>query len=313
MKQQFFPLPTARKCWSNSAFRRAAHLNDAAAIGAGRALAEGSAGGEDRHRLCRTGRAAILFAFTRLPDPAFAKIVVLTSAEAAREALKERLRDAVADGLAPEACVRVTQLVFGPFPPSLSSFVSLAPMRAGCTRSPNKSLRSCVAIPTLGRPIGLGRSRAGISLRSRSGSAESDRPVAGRGRAAAAVPAHRHCVTQVRENIRNVSVVARSAGDNRLDPARLADFSLMSRDGRPDSARPDRPFRNPAGRTDHEAPRPHAGRHGSLGHQRSAAAPRSLEAGHEGSCSRLSHRFQLAIASRWAARSRNRSKPILRS
>jgi multidrug efflux pump subunit AcrB len=39
-------------------------------------------------------------------------------------------------------------------------------------------------------------------------------------------------VTQVRENIRNVPVVARSAGDNRLDPARLADFSLFSRDGR---------------------------------------------------------------------------------
>ncbi|MGO6908373.1 AcrB/AcrD/AcrF family protein, partial [Rhizobium ruizarguesonis] len=39
-------------------------------------------------------------------------------------------------------------------------------------------------------------------------------------------------VTQVRDNIRNVPVVARSAGENRLDPSRLADFSLMSRDGR---------------------------------------------------------------------------------
>jgi multidrug efflux pump subunit AcrB len=40
-------------------------------------------------------------------------------------------------------------------------------------------------------------------------------------------------VTQVREDIRNVPVVARSAGGERLDPARLADFSLTSRDGRP--------------------------------------------------------------------------------
>ena len=39
-------------------------------------------------------------------------------------------------------------------------------------------------------------------------------------------------VTQVRENIRNVPVVARSAGEIRLDPARLADFSLVTRDGR---------------------------------------------------------------------------------
>ena len=39
-------------------------------------------------------------------------------------------------------------------------------------------------------------------------------------------------VTQVREDIRNVPIVARSAGGERLDPTRLADFSLMSRDGR---------------------------------------------------------------------------------
>ena len=37
-------------------------------------------------------------------------------------------------------------------------------------------------------------------------------------------------VTQVREDIRNVPVVARSAGGERLDPTRLADFSLMSRE-----------------------------------------------------------------------------------
>src|SRR5437763_12209182 len=39
-------------------------------------------------------------------------------------------------------------------------------------------------------------------------------------------------VTQVREDIRNVPIVARSAGGERLDPAQLADFSLMSREGR---------------------------------------------------------------------------------
>src|SRR5437667_952972 len=49
-----------------------------------------------------------------LPDPSFAKIVVLTPGEEAREALKWRLRDAAAEGLAPEARVRVTQIVFGP-------------------------------------------------------------------------------------------------------------------------------------------------------------------------------------------------------
>src|SRR5439155_6463312 len=52
-----------------------------------------------------------------LPDPSFAKIVVLTQSEKARETLKIRLRQAVADGLAPEARVRVTQPVFGPYSP----------------------------------------------------------------------------------------------------------------------------------------------------------------------------------------------------
>src|SRR5690606_21175518 len=49
-----------------------------------------------------------------LPDPSFAKIVVLAGDDKEREALKFRLREAIADGLAPEAQVRVTQIVFGP-------------------------------------------------------------------------------------------------------------------------------------------------------------------------------------------------------
>jgi hypothetical protein len=52
-----------------------------------------------------------------LPDPSFAKIVILTDSQASRDALKLRLRQAVASGLAPEARVRVTQLVFGPYSP----------------------------------------------------------------------------------------------------------------------------------------------------------------------------------------------------
>lgn len=40
-----------------------------------------------------------------LPDPSFAKIVVLTDSQEAREALKLRLREAAANGTAPEALV----------------------------------------------------------------------------------------------------------------------------------------------------------------------------------------------------------------
>ena len=58
--------------------------------------------------------------------------------------------------------------------------------------------------------------------------------ISGRGGAAASVPAQR-CdrSTQVREDIRTVDVVARSAGGERLDPARLGDLTLTSRDGQP--------------------------------------------------------------------------------
>ncbi|VTN14309.1 Uncharacterised protein [Raoultella terrigena] len=43
--------------------------------------------------------------------------MVLTDNPQAREALKFRLREAAASGLAPEARLRVTQLVFGPYSP----------------------------------------------------------------------------------------------------------------------------------------------------------------------------------------------------
>src|SRR5947199_5422485 len=40
-------------------------------------------------------------------------------------------------------------------------------------------------------------------------------------------------ITQVRENIRAVNIVARSAGPERLDPARLENFTLTTRNGKP--------------------------------------------------------------------------------
>src|SRR5438477_8355723 len=40
-------------------------------------------------------------------------------------------------------------------------------------------------------------------------------------------------ITQVRENIRAVNVVVRSAGPERLDPAKLENFTLTTRNGKP--------------------------------------------------------------------------------
>ncbi|HMB77625.1 MAG TPA: efflux RND transporter permease subunit, partial [Kiloniellaceae bacterium] len=169
-----------------------------------------------------------------LPDPAFAKIVVLTPDAEAREALKHRLREVVAEGLTPEAYVRVTQLVFGPYTPFPVEFRIMGPDPAQLYSISERALdimrgvrdvrqanrdwgnRTPVLrfVPDQDRLnlIGLSPAEVGQQLQF----------------LLTGIP-----VTQVREDIRNVSVVARSAGGERLDPTRLADFSLMSRDGRP--------------------------------------------------------------------------------
>ncbi|PGH56229.1 MFS transporter [Azospirillum palustre] len=167
-----------------------------------------------------------------LPDPAFAKIVVLTPDAETREALKHRLRQSVAQGLAPEAYVRVTQLVFGPYTPFPVEFRVMGPDPAKLYDISEKALAIMRSVPDVRQAnrdwgnrtpvlrftpdqdrlnlIGLSPAEVGQQLQFLlTGIA----------------------VTQVREDIRNVPIVARSAGGERLDPARLADFSLTSRTG----------------------------------------------------------------------------------
>ncbi|MEY9560269.1 efflux RND transporter permease subunit [Sinorhizobium fredii] len=168
-----------------------------------------------------------------LPDPAFAKIVVLTPDSHAREALKHRLREAVSQGLAPEAYVRVTQLVFGPYTPFPVEFRIMGPDPVQLYEISEKALDIMKGVPDVRQANRDWGNRTPV-LRF---VPDQDRlNLIGLSPAEAAqqmqfllsgIP-----VTQVRENIRNVPVVARSAGASRLDPARLADFSLMSRDGR---------------------------------------------------------------------------------
>jgi multidrug efflux pump subunit AcrB len=168
-----------------------------------------------------------------LPDPAFAKIVVLTPNAEARQTLKHRLREAVAQGLAPEAYVRATQFVFGPPSTFPVEFRITGPDPAQLYRISEKALdimRGVADVREANRDwgnrtpvlrfildqdrlnlIGLSTAEVGQQLQF----------------LLTGIP-----VTQVREDIRNVPIVARSAGAERLDPTRLADFSLMSRDGR---------------------------------------------------------------------------------
>src|SRR6185437_8933242 len=76
------------------------------------------------------GQGAPRFFFSynpELPDPAFAKLIILTPDARARDRLKLRLRERIAQGLAPEARVRVSQLIFGPYPRYLVNFRVMGP------------------------------------------------------------------------------------------------------------------------------------------------------------------------------------------
>jgi multidrug efflux pump subunit AcrB len=169
-----------------------------------------------------------------LPNPAFAKIVALTPDAHAREELKHRLREAIASGLAPEASVRVTQLVFGPYTPFPVEFRITGPDPDQLYKISDEALAIMRSVPDVRQPNRDWGNRTPV-LRF---IPDQDRlNLIGLSPAEAAqqmqlllsgVP-----ITQVRENIRSVPVIARSAGENRLDPSRLSDFSLMSRSGRP--------------------------------------------------------------------------------
>jgi multidrug efflux pump subunit AcrB len=167
-----------------------------------------------------------------LPDPSFAKIVVLTPGEEAREALKWRLRDAVAGGLAPEARVRVTQIVFGPPSPFPVAFRVMGPdpeklrdiaaqvrdvMQASpLMRTTNSDWGE--RVPTLRFALDQDRLQS-IGLTSSDAAQQMQFLLSG-------VP-----ITEVREDIRSVQITARSAGNARLDPGRIADFTLVGAAG----------------------------------------------------------------------------------
>ncbi|WP_314410321.1 efflux RND transporter permease subunit [Pseudomonas kuykendallii] len=167
-----------------------------------------------------------------LPDPSFAKIVVRTDNPEEREALKQRLRQAIADGLASEARVRVTQLVFGPYSPYPVAYRVMGPdpdrlreIAAEVQRTMDASplMRTVNTdwgsrVPTLHFTLQQDRLQA-VGLTSSAVAQQLQFLLSG------------VSVTAVREDIRTVQVMARAAGGIRLDPARVMDFTLAGASG----------------------------------------------------------------------------------
>jgi multidrug efflux pump subunit AcrB len=183
------------------------------------------------------GQGAPRFFFSyspELPDPSFAKLIVLTPDAEARERLKVRLRERVAEGLAPEAQIRASQLVFGPYTHFPVTFRVMGPditkvraiadevqaaMRANPnTRQVNQDWGE--RAPTVHFVLDQDRLQL-IGLTSTDVAEQLQLLLTG------------VTATQVREDIRIVEVAARSSGPERLDPAKFEDFALTSKSGRP--------------------------------------------------------------------------------
>jgi multidrug efflux pump subunit AcrB len=202
-----------------------------------------------------------------LPDPSFAKIVVLTDGETSRDALKLRLRQAVADGLAPEARVRVTQIVFGPPSPFPVAFRVMGPepeklrdiaakVRAVMQATPEMRTVNTdwgERVPVLHFSLDQDRLQT-IGLTSSDVGQQLQFLLSG-------IP-----ITEVREDIRSVEVIARSAGNARLT----------------DSALTDRNRRDPHGRPDPPSPRSHADDHRARRHRRGSATAGRVDGRLEG-------------------------------
>ncbi|MDK9706245.1 MAG: efflux RND transporter permease subunit [Desulforhopalus sp.] len=175
----------------------------------------------------------ILSLNSELPNPAYAQIVVATESPAARDALKSKLREIIAQGAFPEARVRVKQFVFGPPVPFPVLFRVMGPdenelrriareTRAIMAENPNmrdvhldwgertQSLRLVLDQDRL-RLLGLTPQETGLQLQA----------------ILNGVP-----TTQMREGIRTVDVVVRAPGSERHSLEDIENITLTTRDGR---------------------------------------------------------------------------------
>lgn len=167
-----------------------------------------------------------------LPDPSFAKLVVRTENQDEREVLKIKLRQAIADGLAPEARVRVTQLVFGPYSPYPVAFrvsgqdpeklrIIAEEVLKVMDESPKMRTVNTdwgTRVPALHFTLQQDRLQA-VGLTSNSVAQQLQFLLSG-------VP-----VTEVREDIRSVQVIGRAAEDIRLNPEKISGFTLIGSAG----------------------------------------------------------------------------------
>ncbi|QGU88222.1 efflux RND transporter permease subunit [Erwinia sorbitola] len=167
-----------------------------------------------------------------LPDPSFAKMVILTENAEAREELKYRLRQAISDGRTPAAKVHVTQLVFGPYSPYPVAYRIMGPepkiLRQIATKVEkvmhnNPSMRTVnmdwgSKVPTLHFSLDQDRLQA-LGLTTASVSQQLQFLLSG-------LP-----VTEVRQDNRTVQVTGRARDDTGTNLKKISAFTLQGSSG----------------------------------------------------------------------------------
>ena len=168
----------------------------------------------------------------QLPNEAFAEIVIVAKNVEARERIKAKIENAVADGALPEARVRVDRFNFGPpvgFPvqfrvigPDTKKVREIAyQVRDVMRQNPNVKdvqLDWNEQSPYLKLVVDQDRARA-LGLTPQDVSQALSMLISG-------AP-----VTTVRDGIEKVGVVARAVASERLDLARVGDLTVTSRNG----------------------------------------------------------------------------------
>jgi len=167
-----------------------------------------------------------------LPDPSFAKIIVLTPDAKARDRLKQRLRERIAEGLAPEARLRVSQLVFGPYEHYPVAFRVMGPDPDTVRQVADRVqvvMRSNTNTRNVNQDWGERMPTVHFALNQQRLQLMGITPVEAAEQLQTLLTGE--AVAQVREDIRTVELIARGAGSERLDPAKVADFTLTNREG----------------------------------------------------------------------------------
>ena len=180
------------------------------------------------------GASRFFFSYNpELPDSSFAKIIIKTPNAQDRDNLKWRLRQTVVDGLALEAHVRVSQLIFGPFPlypvdfrvmgedvnklREIANEIKEVMRKNPHTREINQDWGELA--PEVHFKFNQARLQQ-IGLTPQDAALQLQFLLKG-------IP-----LTQLREDIRTVDIVARSAGSERLSPDKLSSLTLVNNSGK---------------------------------------------------------------------------------